>query len=91
MKNNETAKSSLPFSCFWPLAGLSQEPMSPFSPFFKTITTPLPLLLSQRQRHRSRIPASRLGHIRIRFDKFEAYANEKQDYWAMQIRLVMDL
>ena len=31
------------------------------------------------------------GHIRIRPDKFEVCANEKQDYWAMQIRLVMDL
>ena len=30
------------------------------------------------------------GHIRIRDDKFEVCANEKQDYWAMQVRLVMD-
>lgn len=30
------------------------------------------------------------GHIRIREDKFEVCANEKQDYWAMQLRLVMD-
>ena len=31
------------------------------------------------------------GHIRIRADKFEVCANEKQDYWGMQIRLVMNL
>ena len=31
------------------------------------------------------------GHIRLRTDKFEVLPNEKQDYWAMQVRLVMNL